>query len=105
MTTYEQKVKKICDEVYQKFPEQILIDFIQDEIEELLNKCDEMGKDESPTRDEVGALSYECSVMIDVYNPKFEWDIDVLTRLKKALDEWCNDIEQTNILLGLPKES
>lgn len=105
MTKCKQIVKDICDEIYIKFPEQILIDFIQDEVEDLLNKQNDDCSDAAPTSDEVGALSYQCSIMLDVYDKNFVWDIDVLNRLRKALKEWGRDIEATNIILGIPKES
>jgi predicted unusual protein kinase regulating ubiquinone biosynthesis (AarF/ABC1/UbiB family) len=97
MTTFEQKVKDICDEAYNKNLQQITIDLIQDNIEgELLNS------DEPVTRDAVGAAAYDTDILLEVFNPKFDKDIDLLTRLKKALDEWSDDIENTNKILGIP---
>ena len=98
MTTFEQKVKEICDEVYKYNVQQITIDLVQDNIEELF------GKEEQIRRDDVGAASYDCGILLEVFNPKFENDIDILKRLEKALDEWAADIENTNIILGIPKE-
>lgn len=99
MTTFEENVKSICDEVYKFNVQQITIDLVQDNIEELF------GREEQIRRDDVGAASYDCGILLEVFNPKFEKDIDVLTRLENALDEWANDIENTNKLLGIPKES
>ena len=98
MTTFEQAVKNICDEVYKFDVQQITVDLIQSNIEELLNS------EEPVTRVMVAAAGYDCGTLLEVFNPKFEKDIDILTRLKKALDEWENDIENTNILLGIPKQ-
>lgn len=98
MTTFEQKVKEICDEVYKKNFQQITIDLVQ-ETEELINT------DEPIRRDDVGAAAYDCDVLLEVFNPSFEIDIDLLTRLTKALSDWANDIENTNKVLGVPKES
>ena len=98
MTTFEQAVKNICDEVYKFDVQQITVDLIQDNIEELLNS------EEAVTRAMVAAAGYDCDTLLEVFNPKFEKDINILTRLKKALDEWENDIENTNILLGTPKQ-
>ncbi len=94
----KQKVKDIANEIYGFGYQQILIDFVQDDVEEVLNA-------ESITRDDVGALAYEASLLLDVYNPKFKKDIDLLNRLDNALRHWENDIEANNQLLGIPKES
>lgn len=99
MSIYKEKVKKICDEIYIANINQTLIDFIQDEVEVIVDS------DEYPSRQSVGALAYTCGCLIDVYNPKFSKDIDILTRLQNALSEWSDDIENTNIILGLPKET
>lgn len=105
MTTFEKNVKSICDEVYDLSTSQIVIDLVQEEVEELLNKEGENSERASPTRDEVGSLSYQCGLLLEVYNPKLVRDIDILTRLRVALNEWATDIENTNKALGIPKES
>lgn len=99
MTTYEQNVKAICDECYHKNIQQILIDFIQEDIED-----DLVNTNKPVTRDAVLAASYQAAILLEVYDKKVETDIDILTRLISALDAWANDIEGTNILLGIPRE-
>jgi hypothetical protein len=99
MTSKEKKVKELCDEIYNLGFQQITIDMVQDEIEELLHA------DKKPSRDAVGALSYRCSLLMEVMDSRFEKDTSLLSRLIAALDEWNKDIEDTNIILGLPKES
>jgi hypothetical protein len=99
MTTYQRRVKELCDSMYGKDLQQITIDLIQDAIEPLLDI------EAMVTRDCVGASAYDVSILLEVFNPKFGLDIMLLSKLDKALDEWSNDIEQTNIILGLPKES
>lgn len=106
MTAIEKRVKDIVDEVLQMHAQQIVIDLVQDEIEPLIGKREDVtGKVGGPTRDEVGAAAYMTDILLEVFNPKFEKDIDILKRLSSALTEWSNDIEATNVLLGLPKES
>jgi predicted unusual protein kinase regulating ubiquinone biosynthesis (AarF/ABC1/UbiB family) len=99
MTTFEAKVKSICDEIYHQDLQQITIDLVQDNVEELL------GVQAKPSRDAVGAAAYDTSILLEAINPKFEKDVDILTRLYKALNDWSNDIEATNVILGAPKES
>ena len=100
MTTYQQAVKAIVDEAYRKELAQITIDLIQNNIEEeLLNSEKEL------TSEDVGAASYDADILLEVMNQKFENDIDILTRLTKALDEWEEDMRNTNSILGLPKTS
>lgn len=97
MTVIKDKVKGLCDEVYKKNYQQITIDLVQEEIEPLLI-------DETITRDSVGSAAYLCGILLEVFNPKFEIDVSLLTILEKALSEWANDIEWTNQILGIPKE-
>lgn len=97
-TSYQKKVKSICDEIYGFQVQQITIDTVQ-EIEDLLNIENHI------SREAAGAAAYQCDILLDVFNPKFVKDIDILTKLKKALNEWSDDIENVNILLGLSRES
>lgn len=97
MTTCEQKVKDLCDEVYTKNFTQIVIDLVQDIIEGLIGK-------EDLTSGDIGAAAYDTDIISDVMNPKFEIDCDYLKRMYAALNDWENDHRQTNILLGIPRE-
>lgn len=88
------KVKDLCDQLMQRHPMQIVIDLIQDEIEEIVH-ADEV------TPDEIGAASYYCSILKDVYNPELKSDIDYLVALEMALTLWCDDATFANKSLGL----
>lgn len=94
MTESRQKVKELCDRLMQVNPHQIVIDFVQDDIEEVVHG-------DSVTPDDIGALAYECENMLQVYNPVFIGDIQYLTELKAALSAWDSDATFVNKTLGL----
>lgn len=98
MIAVKQKVNDICEEVYKFGFSQIVIDLVQDEIEELLVK-------EDLVRDDLGASSYQCGLLLDVFNPAMEKDVDFLIRLKQALSDWEQSHEFANKALGLPPEN
>ena len=98
MTTFEIAVTKIAQEVYKMSFQQITIDLIQDKVEELLGN-------RTITSEDVGSVAYEAGIILEVFNPIYTKDIDLLYRLKKALNAWASDIESTNSILGLPKQS
>lgn len=79
---------------------QITIDMIQD-TEMQLNRDE---SDKPIERDEVGAIVYQISILLDVFNPKFTYDIEALERLKKILEEWRDEVEFINRTLGIPLE-
>jgi hypothetical protein len=99
MTTYQQNVDSISKEIYRdKFAyPQVLIDFVQEEVEALFAK--------QPSRDAAGGLACQIKLLLEIYNPARTREIDFLNRLKEALNAWSQDIERTNMALGLPKES
>lgn len=98
MTTAKQAVDTLCHKVYDMSYSQIVIDLVQDEIEEVL-------QEEDPRRDQVGALAYQCDILLETMNPTLEKDIALLTALSAALSAWSDDIESTSVILGLPRES
>lgn len=91
------KVKQICDEVYVDY-QQIVIDLVQDEVEELLHPG-------HIRRDAVGAAAYHCMVLLEIFNPKYEKDIDLLKRLNEALNELEKAVEKDNVESGKPIEA
>lgn len=97
MIQVKQKVRDICDEVYKHGFQQIVIDLVQDDVEELLEDADLI-------RDDLIAQSYCISLLLNIFDEKFEKDIDLLTRLKDALDDWAHEYELVNKSLGLPPE-
>jgi len=98
MKVVKQKVKDICEEVYKFGFSQIIIDLVQDDIEDLL-------EDDDILRDDIGATTYVISLLLEVYNPALEKDVDFLQRLEKALRDWQSEYEEINRLLGLPPEN
>jgi hypothetical protein len=99
MTTFEAITKQIAKEIYLNNFRQVTIDFVQERVEELFNPDDPL------TSETVGAVAYEAEILLEAMNPKFERDIDLLTRLQKALHNWSEDIRATNLTLGLPPTS
>lgn len=98
MTTFEKKVQEICREMYGNEYSQIVIDLVQSIEMELLDSDSEF-----ITRYGVGAAVYDCEIVIDIN--KFDKEVEYLQRLSDALTAWRDDIEATNIALGLPRES
>lgn len=94
MTRSRQKVKEVCDRLIKVNPEQIIIDFVQGNVEEVVY-------DENCTPDDIGSLCYTCENMLIVYNPVFEKDIAYLIELKSALSDWDKDATFVNKTLGL----
>lgn len=94
MIASRQKLIDICDKLMRVHPEQIVIDFIQDCVEEVAHG-------DSPTPDDVGSLCYQCDCLLEIYNPAFEEDIWYLTELKTALNNWLSDSEFSNKALGI----
>lgn len=93
-TEFKGKVKSICDKVYQKQFKQITIDLIQDNIEELLENDDR-------TPEEIGAACYNVGLLVEVFNPVLDHDLELLKELKEALHNWYVDAERVNKFLGL----
>lgn len=98
MIQAKQNVKTICDKIYNYGYTQIVIDLVQDDIEELL-------EDEELVRDKISAAAYQCNSLLDVFNPSFNLDIELLIELESALVDWEQSHEFANRVLGLPPES
>ena len=94
MTEAKQKVKDLCDDLMKVKPSQIIIDLVQDDIEEAL-------ADEDVTPDDINALSYQCDILLQVYNPELDDDILYLEALGEALSKWGEDAEFANRSLGI----
>jgi len=95
--THVEAVKAICEKVYKGNFNQIIIDLVQEDLEELTTA-------DKVSRDDIGAMQYQCSILLDVYNPRFTKDVQFLEDMIKALEAWTADHENTNRLLGLPIE-
>jgi len=94
MTESKQKVIDLCDKLMQVSPMQIVIDLVQDEIEDRVHSND-------VTPDEIGALCYQTSCLIEVYNPAITDDLKYLEDIYCALNKWLSDAEFANKALGL----
>lgn len=65
-------------------PHQITIDTIEEVIEEL--QTDELSSHEAI----IGSCAYKVNNLIEVVNPEYHYDIEVLTKLSKILES-CDD--------------
>ncbi len=98
MTASKKTVSDLCSEfLIPDDKQQITIDKIE-EVEQLL-------LEDHVSRDAVGAMVYDFDILLEVFNPKFMKDIEMLTKMMKELERWQQEIEQTNIALGLPPQS
>ena len=94
------QIRELESEVFKNMGKcsQITIDWVQNtEID--LNR----EEDEDPiTRDHLGSMSYNLSILLEVFDPKKKYDISILKRLNKIIENWSNDIEFVNRALGIP---
>lgn len=97
MTTFENNVITIVQEVYKPTLKQAAIDLIEWHILPLIHR------DEPLNADDIGYATGLTRRLLEVYNPIFEADVTALQRLYTALNEWRLDVENTNTILGLPK--
>lgn len=102
MNKYLQQLRKIDGEVFDNMGKcsQKTIDIVQETIEQL----DRDTEDEPIERDELGAIDYDISILLDVWNPRLKYDIDVLKRVQKIMIDWYQDVDFVNISLGIPRE-
>lgn len=73
------KIEEIYNLVFYKMEKfhQITIDLVSD-VEDVF--------DNEPTLEEIGALQYKISILLEVLNPDFKDDIDVLNNLTHELE-------------------
>lgn len=101
MKQYLDELRKIDSEIFDNMGKtsQKTIDIVQETIEQL----DRSVEDESIERDELGAIDYGISILLEVWNPKLKYDIDILKRFQKIIIAWYEDVEFVNIALGIPR--
>lgn len=100
MTTFELKVKELCDQVRPGSGfSQIVIDLVQDDVEELINADDQV------VSEQPAAIHYQIDNLLVIYSGNFRKDINFLVLLKAALKNWSEDIRSNNIVLGLPPQN
>jgi hypothetical protein len=99
---YLEQLQKIDSEIFKNMGKtsQKTIDIVQETISDLDRDTDE----EPIQRDELGAINYDIDILLEIWNPALEYDIDVLKRFDKIIEDWRNDIEFVNTALGIPKE-
>lgn len=94
MIQSKQKVADLCDRLMHVNPSQIIIDLVQEDIEEIVNASE-------VTPDDIGAIAYRCGILLEIYNPDLIGDVNYLTGLLAAIDDWQNDAMFANKVLGL----
>jgi len=101
MNKHLRELRKIDSEVFDNIGKasQKTIDLVQETIEQL-DRCVD---DEPIRRDELGAMNYDIGILLDVWNPELKYDIEILKRVDKIIDDWCKDVEFVNISLGIPR--
>lgn len=102
MNKYLKQLRKIDSEVYANMGKtsQKTIDIVQESIEQLDRDVEE----EPIRRDELGAINYDIDILLEVWNPKLTYDIEILKRVDKIIDDWGKDVEFVNLTLGIPRE-
>lgn len=84
MNTVEKYIEQVQDLQNETFvyPHQITIDIIENVHEELMSRFD---KETIPLETLLGSLSYKVDCLLEVMNPEYEKDIDVLKKLFEIL--------------------
>jgi hypothetical protein len=100
MNKYLKQIQELESDVFKNMGKhsQIVIDIVQDTEQDL-------NRDESKEpirRDELGAINYQISILLEVYDPARPHDIEILKRLYKIIEDWYDDIEFINSALGIP---
>lgn len=90
MNVYLKEITKIEDDVFVNMGKasQKTIDIVQETRLQL-----DRGRGEDPIlRDELGAISYQISILLEVWDKKLTYDIEVLSQLDKIVEEWSRDV-------------
>lgn len=87
------EIKRIGQESYSKFPEQITIDLIQRAERLLLEEVDRK------LSEKIGAHLYQIGIVLEVMNPEFTYDIKLLESLDEVLRTWKEGLEWANKIL------
>lgn len=89
----KKKVIKVYNKISMEYT-QIVIDLLQDDLADLLDK-------EDVTPEDIGAFGYHVGCLLEVFNPIYDKDIQLLKDLESVLDEWEADQTFVNKSLGL----
>ncbi len=95
------KLREVDRDVYNNMgtASQKIIDFVQETIEDL-----DRDYEEKPVhREELGSISYEIDILLEIWNFELLYDIDILERVDKILKDWIEEIEFVNGVLGIDK--
>ena len=87
---YLEQLEKINSEICNNMGKvsQKTIDVIQDTFSDLNRDTN----DEPIQLYELGSINYDVSILLEIWNPALEYDIDVLKRFNKIIKDWKNDI-------------
>ena len=98
---YLKLIRELDSEIYRNMGKcsQITIDIIQAALQDLDRDVEE----EPIERDELGAINYQNDILLEVFNPEKTYDIEVLKRFDKIIEDWRNDVEFVNKALGIPR--
>jgi len=92
------EIKRISEQAYRKFPEQITIDLIQEAEQLLLEEVDKK------LPEKIGAHLYNIGIVLEVMNPELTYDIELLESLDKVLRELKEGLEWANKILYKAKK-
>ena len=91
MKKYLEEIEKIDNRVFysmEKYSQKI-IDLVEDISEKLYRYNDEINL----KKESVEALNYEIDILIEIWNPKFKDDLEVLYMLNNLIDNFSNNDE------------
>lgn len=96
---FKKRVLEICDTV-NSHDYLTIIDHLVD----CTIRCN-IDKGEPVTADDIDYILFECHLIMECIDRTYVRDINLLTALIIALEEWESDFEFINNTLGLPPES
>lgn len=90
MELYLNQLKNIENDVFYNMPivSQKTIDLIEDVIDSLSKE----GEYVLVGMDDLGAISYDINILLEIWNPELEYDIEILNRINEVVKKWGDDI-------------
>lgn len=92
------ELRKLDNEIYLNLDKasQKLIDIIQETMENF-----DIDYSQVPIkRRDLGAISYEIEILLEIWNPNLKYDIEVLKRFNEILNDWIKEVDSVSLSKG-----
>lgn len=100
MNKHLQELRKVDGDVFCNMnrASQKTIDIVQETIEQL----ERYYIAEPITRDELGAIKYDIDILLDIWDKELKYDIEILKRVYRIIDNWYKDLEIESLKSNKP---